>query len=429
MKNKVRILLYHRIEDLDDDHNMLAVKPRYFYQHMKYLKDNFGFARLSDPIDLWHSQDRDTCIITFDDGYYDFYKNAVPILQELDIPSTIFITTGLIDKKEEMWTDILCRSIFSPNRYQEYFCLDGEHFNGIWMTSSLKERMQLYTVLRGIFQMVGREERKKYEHILCDWAGIKNSGRENRRIMSSKEILAISKIKNIDVGAHCVTHPSLRLLPDEEQREEICESKIFLEKIIGRNVKLFSFPFGTLTDYSMNTIRLLKESGFDKAVVGWQGSIDNNVNPYELPRYGVRNYDLDGFKKYIENVVFGNDIIPKSDNRKNIISGKRLSYVGYFNDDLGLLDIKDDIVIWGTGETGKKIFHACKMHGIDNKILCFGDNNSLAGDKLYGFPILSLEEILKVKSNKSYLIAGWYAPVVIRQLQDVGENNIRWEYI
>ena len=34
--------------------------------------------------------------VTFDDGYLDNFENAIPILKELNLPATFFVSTGLI---------------------------------------------------------------------------------------------------------------------------------------------------------------------------------------------------------------------------------------------------------------------------------------------------------------------------------------------
>jgi peptidoglycan/xylan/chitin deacetylase (PgdA/CDA1 family) len=39
--------------------------------------------------------------VTFDDGYFNVIENAVPILQELGIPATIFVTTGKLGQKPD----------------------------------------------------------------------------------------------------------------------------------------------------------------------------------------------------------------------------------------------------------------------------------------------------------------------------------------
>ena len=68
---RVRILMYHRVEYLNDDYNMQAVTPANFEKHMRYLRDHYEILRLDVPIESWFkNQSKDAVIVTFDDGYY-----------------------------------------------------------------------------------------------------------------------------------------------------------------------------------------------------------------------------------------------------------------------------------------------------------------------------------------------------------------------
>ena len=41
--------------------------------------------------------------VTFDDGYRDNYTLAYPLLKRLDVPFTVYVTTGFIDNQMPMW--------------------------------------------------------------------------------------------------------------------------------------------------------------------------------------------------------------------------------------------------------------------------------------------------------------------------------------
>jgi len=114
-KNKVRnffyptarILLYHRIADVKDDPYLLSVSPKNFSDQIQFLKTNFNLVSLGTLIlDLKNSRLKNrTIAITFDDGYEDNFSNALPILEKLNAPATIFITAGKIDSPESFYWD------------------------------------------------------------------------------------------------------------------------------------------------------------------------------------------------------------------------------------------------------------------------------------------------------------------------------------
>lgn len=92
----VRILGYHRVAGVRHD---LSVRPSSFREQMERIKD-IGVTpiplaavpdMLGEPV-----QGRFVCV-TFDDGYLDNLEEAAPVLEELEIPATIFVSTGVID--------------------------------------------------------------------------------------------------------------------------------------------------------------------------------------------------------------------------------------------------------------------------------------------------------------------------------------------
>jgi len=93
----IRVLFYHRISD---DEDALAVSPRRFRLQMQLLADE-GY----DVVDLGKAADllaagvtpRRTVALNFDDGYADVAENAMPVLESLGFPATVFLATGAID--------------------------------------------------------------------------------------------------------------------------------------------------------------------------------------------------------------------------------------------------------------------------------------------------------------------------------------------
>lgn len=100
----VPILLYHYIGNnpnpKDTARNTLSVSPDKFDAQMGYLSKN-GYTPISlDTLyGIFNKQTQapgKPIVLTFDDGYMDFYYNAFPILNKYNFHAVSFIPTGLM---------------------------------------------------------------------------------------------------------------------------------------------------------------------------------------------------------------------------------------------------------------------------------------------------------------------------------------------
>ena len=97
------VLMYHRVgEPLTDVHE-LSVSPALFGAQMEHLRRNFAPMPLLDLV----AAARDgrlpprAVAVTFDDGYLDNLTHACPILADLRIPATLFVTSGGLEEERE----------------------------------------------------------------------------------------------------------------------------------------------------------------------------------------------------------------------------------------------------------------------------------------------------------------------------------------
>ncbi|HEY2936957.1 MAG TPA: glycosyltransferase [Gaiellaceae bacterium] len=101
----VRIFGYHRVVDEDD---VYAVRPAAFRAHMeRVLASDTVPVRLDAALDLLQEpvEGRYVCV-TFDDGYLDTLEHALPVLEELGIPATIFAVADILDGRASFdWYD------------------------------------------------------------------------------------------------------------------------------------------------------------------------------------------------------------------------------------------------------------------------------------------------------------------------------------
>lgn len=105
--------------------------------------------------------------------------------------------------------------------------------------------------------------------------------------LNKKEIKYLSSLGMI-IGSHSESHILLSRLNYKKQFKEINNSKIFLEKIINKNIDIFCYPYGGKISYNFDTLKILKKLKFKLAYSVERRDItakDLKLRPYELPRY------------------------------------------------------------------------------------------------------------------------------------------------
>lgn len=98
---RVPILMYHEIVDRPGEGSRFAVTASEFEAQLAYLKDEgftavtaefFGKALAGETAGLPERP----VVLTFDDGYEDFYTLALPLLRAYGFTATLFMTAGWI---------------------------------------------------------------------------------------------------------------------------------------------------------------------------------------------------------------------------------------------------------------------------------------------------------------------------------------------
>ncbi len=102
---KIPILMYHsvtpQIKHRGHPYFCTEITPATFEKHLEFLKSNNYCAIKLSELSSFHFENpiQKPVIITFDDGYRDFYEHALPILEKYQMPATVFVPSGLIDKE------------------------------------------------------------------------------------------------------------------------------------------------------------------------------------------------------------------------------------------------------------------------------------------------------------------------------------------
>ncbi len=288
----VVVLLYHRVATLPCDPELLAVTPDNFRAQLRHLKENFPVVRFPGE---WTKVAKPSVAITFDDGYADNLLEALPILEELELPATFFVATGSIGREEEFWWHQLERIFLGQSPLPPRFKLNDEHSGKSWSTVTRREREELYRELVGLLKDGDTGRRTQWLDRIRDWSGIATGGAGIHRTVTPEELRLLAASPWVTIGAHTVSHSRLSSLPPRAQREEIRGSKEQLEGWLGKEISTFSYPFGRRSDYTRCSVALCREAGFTKAASNFPGQAHRWSDPYQIPRHLVRDWPVEIF--------------------------------------------------------------------------------------------------------------------------------------
>jgi peptidoglycan/xylan/chitin deacetylase (PgdA/CDA1 family)/folate-dependent phosphoribosylglycinamide formyltransferase PurN len=89
------------------------------------------------------------------------------------------------------------------------------------------------------------------------------------------------------VGAHTVNHVNLGKCAVPDAEYEIVECGEELEKIVGKRIDLFSFPFGGKDNINGSAREIVKSAGYLALFSAHGGFLGRRTDSYDIPRIGI----------------------------------------------------------------------------------------------------------------------------------------------
>jgi peptidoglycan/xylan/chitin deacetylase (PgdA/CDA1 family) len=294
-------LLYHRVADNPVDSQLLAVSPKNFEAHLKELTANYRVVPLSGLIEeiRQNKLEPDTVAITFDDGYADNLTNALPLLEKYNLPATIFVTSGIIGSDTEFWWDTMERIFLTNHSLPNVLKMNDSQQVLTWNLNTPQNRLKACDQLCSLLRDKPAEEINWIIEQLLTWAGLPAAASSDYLTLNTEQLIKLASSPLIEIGSHTVTHTKLSILPLQGQRNEICESKQQLESIIGKPVRLLSYPFGGVADFTKETAAMVAQTGYEAGIANIQGNIAAPTDLYAVPRRLVRNWTANVFAAWL----------------------------------------------------------------------------------------------------------------------------------
>jgi peptidoglycan/xylan/chitin deacetylase (PgdA/CDA1 family) len=187
--------------------------------------------------------------ITFDDGWHDNYTNAFPILKELNIPATIFLSTAYIESARGFWWqqlgDILLNERLSDAQRTDIGTLLNRYLKSSFINSS------------DVDEIIDTIKREHYSdaHTITEQATIIANSDVCQHGLNWSQCQEMSDY-NISFGSHSISHPRLSLLSKSDQEKELALSKVEITQKNVNYVNGFCYPYG---DLNKTAVELAKQ--------------------------------------------------------------------------------------------------------------------------------------------------------------------------
>lgn len=295
------VLLYHRIADDPVDAQLLAVSPENFEEHLMLLTARCRVLPLLDLLEEVQEGilNLNTVALTFDDGYLDVLSNALPILEKYRAHATVFVTSGMVGSDREFWWDELERLFLTGDDLPESIEINFTDEAVKLGLKTPRERLRALDGIAAILRNASPDEIDMFIGQLFGGLGLDRTGRATHRILNNGQLLEMSSSRHIEIGSHTITHPLLSAMSKEKQRQEIVQSKEQLEGLLKRQVRLFSYPFGSDDSFTGESEQLVREAGYAAGIANIQGSITLPLDLYSVPRILVRNWQENEFTGWL----------------------------------------------------------------------------------------------------------------------------------
>lgn len=281
------VLMYHRIlprEDARSAHEEpgMIVTPETFRQHLHQLKQLFEVLPLSAWIERRNANkplpDR-ACAITFDDGWLDNFEFALPILEQEQVPATLFAVSHMIGTQREFWPNRLARALIAA--HDANAALNWLQGAPGYAPSRTPDRE--YTA--ALIDYCKRFPDSDLHAWLDDTEQRLNiAPAATPSLMSWDQLRQMQASGLVEVGSHTCNHfRLLDSLPRDTLAAEIAESRHRLEHELERPVQLFCYPNGDACVAAVEQVR----RHYTAAVTTRRGINSSGTDAHELLRIGV----------------------------------------------------------------------------------------------------------------------------------------------
>lgn len=249
--------------------------PKWVESTLRFLKRKYQIVGLREFTDDLESikKSKGVCHLSVDDGNKSVYSVLYPVLQELQIEASLFVSPRKCEYNEAFWFQ-------EVDRMDKKLVLDvvNDYFN---TSIKFKNKIQVKAIFKSlklidINAIITKYNQKHGENSL---KGL---------LVSSNELKEMNASGLIEIGAHTINHPILKNESNNDAAIEINDSILGLQKLVNQSIYAFAYPNGIKgVDFDDREIEYLKNAGIEIAFSFDKSCLKSTHNRYSIPRIGL----------------------------------------------------------------------------------------------------------------------------------------------
>lgn len=332
-KDRITILYLHGVMDDKKPCSWVPLRPqlspRQLDKSLSIISRYYRFISFDEAIDILKGVIPPisyAVVVTFDDGYRNNIKYALPVLKRYGIDPIIFLTAGNIENRVPFWFDRLDFALQHVPIESMEFKIDNKP-----VPMDFKDRSSLrssFKYLRGCAKTLDRNDyamQKEIDAISTELE--KKSGQRLNdlfeeddwsALLTWDEAMKVSE-EGVSFGSHTIGHTRLRLVDDDSIRDELSISKAMIERRLKKPCRHLCYPNGSFDERS---VTIARECGYDSAATTIPGLNKIGDDLFRLRRISFPSEDdetkvlaamiglsnwLDGIVASVKNKIYGID--------------------------------------------------------------------------------------------------------------------------
>jgi peptidoglycan/xylan/chitin deacetylase (PgdA/CDA1 family) len=262
--NATIILNLHRVGPLDGS-AYEPLSPILFEELIIFSKKLFEITTIRG---LRKGSERPKLVLSFDDGYLDFYDHAMPILQRHDI----CVNHNLIPQCIESGLpplNIMAQDFVGKVPQTALNNLDVPGFD-LPVTKATKQKLSNFIKFKS-----DAERNALAEYLIPQFE--KHPSFSPTPMLTKQHIAEISE--RHEIGAHSFSHASMEAETDEFVARDAAQCKKYFHSNFSLDVDIFAFPNGS---YRAEHLDIVHSAGFNSLLL-----VDNMVNAPKSIERGI----------------------------------------------------------------------------------------------------------------------------------------------